>query len=262
MKKRLRFGCQNLINTLPILYAIPENDPSIEIVQDSPAALAKMLLASELDAAVIPSVEYLHNPEYVITSPICIASRGPVMSVKLYSRKPFKKIETLALDAQSMTSARLVRIILAERFGIAPHSTVTGLVKDLSHTPTDAVLVIGDNALVIDTRGFKVLDLGKEWFDLTGLPFVFALCCCRRGADLNGLPARLEASLDAGLAGIDGIIEKAAKITGTDHKTLARYYSRSIRYRLGQPEVLGLIRFFRMIVDHEMWHEGRDLEFL
>ena len=46
----------------------------------------------------------------------CIAARGPVLSVKLYSRVPFCEIRNLALDEGSRTSAVLAQVMLAERF--------------------------------------------------------------------------------------------------------------------------------------------------
>ncbi|MFH1550432.1 MAG: menaquinone biosynthesis protein [Planctomycetota bacterium] len=272
MEERIRFGCQNLINALPILHGLslvasgppgqePCDVPRLEIVRDTPAILARMLHEQLLDVAVVPAIEYLRNADYVIASPVCIACCGPVESVKVYCRKPPDKIETLALDANSMSSAVLVRVLLARQYGVEPRCTIAGIGHDLSQIQTDAVLVIGDGALVIDPRGFQVLDLGEEWFRMTGLPFVFALCCCRRGASLGDLPERLERSLEDGLKSVGDIAAAVSGPMGIDRERLVRYLSQSIRYHLGLAEQQGLLRFFHETFNCGLWHEERGLEF-
>ncbi len=272
MEKRIRFGCQNLINALPILHGLspgasgphgqePHDDTRLEIVRDTPAILARMLHEQLLDVAIVPSIEYLRNVDYAIVSPVCIACCGPVESVKVYCRKPPDKIETLALDANSLSSAVLVRILLARQYGVEPRCTISGVGHDLSQIQTDAVLVIGDGALVIDPRGLQVLDLGEEWFRMTGLPFVFALCCCRRGASLGDLPGRLERSLEDGLKNVGDIAAAVSGPMGIDRKRLVRYLSQSVRYHLGLAEQQGLLRFFRETFNCGFWHEERGLEF-
>ncbi len=87
---------------------------------DLPSRLADGLADGQLDVALIPSIEFFQDPAYRIVSDACIACRGPVLSVKLFSRVPAERIRTLALDEGSRTSAALVRILLRERFGIEP----------------------------------------------------------------------------------------------------------------------------------------------
>ena len=81
---------------------------------DLPSRLADRLAAGELDVALIPSVEYLRGAAsgYEILPGFAIAARGPVRSVKLFSRVPFERIERLALDAGSRTSQALARVWL------------------------------------------------------------------------------------------------------------------------------------------------------
>ena len=87
---------------------------------DLPSRLADGLVAGRLDVALVPSIEYCRNPGCTIVSDACIASDGPVRSIKLYSRVPLERIGSLALDEGSRTSATLVRIWLKERFRPGP----------------------------------------------------------------------------------------------------------------------------------------------
>ncbi len=110
--KRVRIGAVEYLNTKPLIYRLAESAPQVELVLDLPSRLADRLAARELDVALIPSVEFVHNPRYRIVSDACIACRGPVLSVKLFSRVPAAEIRSLALDEGSRTTAALVQILL------------------------------------------------------------------------------------------------------------------------------------------------------
>src|SRR5436853_4914289 len=116
----MRIGAVSYLNTKPLVYGLAELAPQHELVFDLPSRLADDLAAGRLDVALIPSIEFFQRPDYTIVSDACIACRGPVRSVKLFSRVPLKDIRTLALDEGSRTSIALVRILLLERFGIEP----------------------------------------------------------------------------------------------------------------------------------------------
>ena len=84
----------------------------------------------------------------------------------------------------------LSRVILARKYGVEPE--VRSLKPHLSAMLeiADAALIIGDAALVLDPADlpFHVLDLGREWVEMTGLPMVFAVWAAR-----GGFPAGSEA---------------------------------------------------------------------
>ena len=102
----MRIGAVSYLNTKPLIYRLAELAPQHELVLDLPSRLADDLAAGRLDVALIPSVEFFHNPSYTVVSDACIACRGPVRSVKLFSRVPLPEIRTLALDEGSRTSGR------------------------------------------------------------------------------------------------------------------------------------------------------------
>ena len=116
----VRIGAVNYLNSKPLIEGLHELLPEAELSLDYPSRLAEDLEAGQLDVALVPSIEVLRHADYEIVSDACVATRGPVMSVKLYSRVPFGEIQSLALDAGSRTSAALARIMLQERFGVRP----------------------------------------------------------------------------------------------------------------------------------------------
>ncbi|HEY1785983.1 MAG TPA: MqnA/MqnD/SBP family protein, partial [Pirellulales bacterium] len=88
MDRKLRAGAVSYLNTKPLIYDWERFAPDVELVLDHPSRLADALAAGRLDVALIPSIEFFQNPAYRIVSDACIACRGPVLSVKLFGRKP------------------------------------------------------------------------------------------------------------------------------------------------------------------------------
>jgi chorismate dehydratase len=111
----LRVGAVQYLNTRPLVHGLAAAGVRLEF--DLPSRLADRLAAGTLDVALIPSIEMFRAPSKTIISDACIACRGPVWSVKLFSRVPIGQIRTLALDEGSRTSVALVQILLAERAG-------------------------------------------------------------------------------------------------------------------------------------------------
>jgi chorismate dehydratase len=198
---RIRVGAVSYLNTKPLIWQLEQLAPQVLLVLDYPSRLADRLAAGTLDVALIPSIELFHDPGYSIVSDACIACRGPVMSVKLFSRVPLEQIRTLALDEGSRTSVALVQILLHERFGLRPQLEPLPLGKSTNDTSADAVLLIGDRAMQAPGEPFAaVWDLGEQWRLWSGLPFVFAMWVARAGADLQGVEEALAEARDRGLA--------------------------------------------------------------
>src|SRR6187401_1553488 len=103
----LRIGAVTYLNSKPLTEHLPELFPDAVIRNDYPSRLADDLSRGQLDVALIPSVEYFRGEDYEIVSDACVAARGPVFSVKLYSRVPWESVQTLGLDEGSRTSAAL-----------------------------------------------------------------------------------------------------------------------------------------------------------
>ena len=259
----LRFGCQKFLNALPILRGLETDSGEYALTLDSPSRLARMLHERQLDAAMVPAIEYLRNPDYVIVPDVCVAALGKVGSVNLYCRKPPDETGLVALDPSSLTGVMLVKVLMLKRFGARPKYFVAGHVRlrDLSRTEADAVLAIGDEALGRPPDGYQALDLAEQWFQMTALPFVFAVCCAHRGTDLGGFDGTLKASLAKGLGEIPEIAAEAAPGAGLTRERLESYLAQNIRYNLGPAEIQGLRRFFKEVVEANLWTEERDLEF-
>ena len=89
----LRFGIHNFLNAAPLLLPLKEEGSNMgfQVFTDSPASLADRLKSSDLDLAMIPSVEYFKSANtYRLVPDLCIASRGKVETVLFLTKKPIK----------------------------------------------------------------------------------------------------------------------------------------------------------------------------
>ncbi|QEH33302.1 Chorismate dehydratase [Aquisphaera giovannonii] len=265
MEPRVRVGAVSYLNAKPLYYRLEEFHPGVDLRMAVPSLMARDLAAGELDIALIPSVEYLRGAHrgYEILPGFAIAARGPVLSVKLFSRVPFNRIERLALDEGSRTSQALSRVWLDEAWGCRP-----GVIEPLPlgvpvlESTADAVLVIGDRAMLVPDEPFHaVADLGEAWRELTGLPFVFALWVVRKGAELGDLPEALGRSRAEGLANADAIAREHGPRLGLDVATCYHYLTRALSYDLGEPELAGLTLFARKAAALGLAPEGVNLVF-
>ena len=124
--------------------------------------------------------------------------------------------------------------------------------------PHDARLVIGNAALLLSSdthaasRAYPYrVDLGLEWKQWTGLPFVFAVWVAQRTTpviDALGVHAGLIASRDWGMANLPVLAAQAAEVTGVPQDICAEYF-RGLDYRLSLPHLRGLTEFFRRLDD-------------
>lgn len=256
----IRVGAVNYLNTKPLIYGLQRLAPQAELYLDLPSRLAERLAAGELDIALIPSIEAFQNPLYTMVSDACIACRGPVLSVKLFSRVPIGRIRTLALDEGSRTSVALARILLGRRYDVYPRLEPLPIGATIHDTRADAVLLIGDRAIHSPLEPFaEVWDLGDQWWRWTGRPFVFATWTARSGVDLQGVDAALGEARNLGVQRIDEIAAREAAALGLSEPECAGYLRNNLHFTMADAERQGLAHFYRLATELNLAPRGIDL---
>ncbi len=244
---RIRVGAVTYLNARPLVETLASIAPAWEIVFDHPSRLADALAAGRLDVAMIPSIEYARQPGCSIISDACIACDGAVRSVKLYGRKAVEEIRTLALDEGSRTSAALSLVLLKERFGVTPETRPLPIGAPLDESSADAVLMIGDRGIALADGEFAfVWDLGAEWVQWTGLPFVFALWIARPGIELPGVATVLARARDEGLARLEAIARREAPRVGISEAECLSYLRDNLKFHFGPRQRQGLQRYYEL----------------
>ena len=256
----MRLGRIPWINCYPVYGAIDRGLVSVpaELVTGTASELNDLFAAGELQVSVVSAVEYARNAAaYHLLPDLAITSDGPVHSVALFSRRPIAELEgrTVLLTASSRTSVLLLDLLCRHRWQVAPRFATAraeaGDLEGLAGLPHEAVLVIGDAALLLRAqRLYPVhLDLGLEWKSWTGLPFVFAVWAARRDAGLPAVQAVHERLLESrawGLEHLDTLAAEAARATGVAEE-VCREYLADLDYALSYRHLAGLTDFFRRL---------------
>lgn len=257
----LRLGAVDYLNARPLVYGLDRRQDMFALRFDPPSRCAELLHADAIDVGMIPAIEYCRGPEYRIVPGCAIASARTVASVALFTRMPLPAIRTIAADTSSRTSNALLRILCAERFGIAPEFRPMAPDADAMLEACDAALIIGDPALYLDPAVHEVekIDLGEQWTDMTGLPFVWAFWAGRPGLVRPAAVEALQQARDAGIASSDAI---ADAYCGGERAQLGRaYLSENIQYVVGEPEIDGLRAYYDLAVRHGLVERAREPRF-
>jgi chorismate dehydratase len=258
----VRVGAVTYLNTKPLIHELETLAPGIELVLDVPSRLADLLAAGRLEVALIPVIEYFRGGSYTVVPNIAIASRGPVLSVTLFSRVPWAGIRRVALDEGSRTSAALTQVLLRRRHGVRPEVVPLPLDRSAEEADADAVLLIGDRAMRACLPGFAhAYDLGQEWHDWTGLPFVYAVWAVREGVDLGPVESALHESKRRGIAASGSIAHEEAPRLGLDAGFARRYLANIIHFDLGPREQAGLHHYYMLACELGLAPRGVNLEF-
>jgi predicted solute-binding protein len=236
------------LNTVPLVWGLQHSpDASLRDTFDLafalPSACADQLASGQADIGIVPVIEMARQGlDYFPGTGI--ACHGPVRSILLVSKVPFRKIRTLATDSGSRTSAMLSQVILAEKFGVRPQ--VFSHPADLAEMlgKADAALLIGDAALRIDPA-LQTLDLGEEWVAMTGLPMVFAVWAGRKEVVREPFGQLFLASLRYSLDHMDDIVRLESSARQFDADLVRRYLTHHIVFELGEKDYQGMRLYIR-----------------
>ena len=263
---RPRIAASSYLNTAPLIWSFVHGSQrdAVELFTDTaPARCAEMLAADEVDAALVPVIEYQRIPDVAIIPDVCVGSRSAVRSVVLATRRNnLKKVERVALDDSSRTSVALVKIIFREFLGFEPEwqTSHPDLKSMLTHA--DAALIIGDPAMKIPRDQFRVFDLATLWHEFTACGFVFAMWMVRKESveKLRGID--FAAARDQGVAHLDEIAAEYKPRLGLSGEEVKTYLTENIAFQMDEEMKKGLKLYFELAVKHNLIEAARPLEFI
>lgn len=239
-----RIGSVKYLNAAPLTRGIED-----QIIYAHPSELAEMLKKDELDAALVSVIEVISTGRYDILDGIAIASLNEVKSVLLAHKKPIEQVDVVHCDVASLTSVGLLRVLLMER-GLNPR--IEPFEDYNAVDDYDYVMLIGDQALdfIHQTHLHQIWDLGSAWYDLTRLPFVFAVWAIRRNIENpERLYRILREARDFGMDTLDYIISSREEYTYDFRKD---YLSWHVHFHLGSDERRGLDKFMELLKKHNI----------
>ncbi|HEY4955604.1 MAG TPA: menaquinone biosynthesis protein [Gemmatimonadaceae bacterium] len=270
----LRIGRIPYVNCYPVYGAIDRGLVELDasLIDGVPTALNARMAAGDLDVSVVSAVEYARDSRrYLLLPDLAISCDGPVRSVMLFSRRPATELSgcKVLVSRSSMTSVALLELLFENVWRARPRFLPTDAeISDVARFAAeehDARLVIGDAALLLETRGRSsaraggshgadyayAYDLGDIWKQWTGLPFVFAVWVARRDVPVEAAlyaHASLIKSRNWGIASVPELARQAAEATGVPVAACEEYLA-GLDYGLSYPHLAGLTEFYRRLVE-------------
>jgi chorismate dehydratase len=260
-----RIAASSYLNTAPLIWSFlyGSRRNTVELfTHKAPSRCAEMLRNGEVDAALVPVIEYQRIPDAVIVPDVCVGARDAVRSVVIVSKQNnLKKIKRVALDDSSRTSVALVKIIFREFLGFEPEwqTLSPDLRSMLEHN--DAALIIGDPAMKIPRDKFRVFDLATLWHDYTGLGFVFAMWMAATSQAEKIHAIDLKAVRNEGLAHLNEIAAGYEDQPALSPAEIKDYLTGNIVFQMDEKMMKGLELYFELARKHKLIEGGKPLEF-
>jgi chorismate dehydratase len=191
---KIKISAVSYTNTKPFIYGIERSEllNQIDLSLDMPSDCAAKLIDGKVDIGLIPVAAIPEVPNAMVIGSYCIGAVGAVNSVFIFSAVPVDQLKTVKLDPQSRTSNQLAKVLLKFHF----KQEVTFTTDQAAHT--DAIVLIGDRTFGKKADFSYAYDLGEEWMNFTGLPFLFAAWVANKPIDPTFI-AEFDAALKFGL---------------------------------------------------------------
>jgi chorismate dehydratase len=214
-----------------------------------------MLAQNEVDAALVPVIEYQRIPGGALVPDVCVGSLREVLSVVLVSKNAqLEDIHSVALDESSRTSATLVKVIFREFLGRDAEWTTRSPNLGEMLERNDAALIIGDPGMTFPRKGLKIWDMAELWRNYTGLGFVFAMWMVREKIDVDFAGAR-----DEGVTQIEEIVSAYKDRIPMD---LRKYLTENIVYYLDESMQRGMQLYFELAHKHRLIEQLKPLRYI
>jgi chorismate dehydratase len=269
----LRFAYTPYANQLPLSYFIPEVAGHARLVAaEYPSAVPAQIESGAADAALLPVAELARRPNLVMIGGLGVCACRQVRSVLLKCRVPLPQVRTVATDPASLTSNALVQVLFrnhwkqAVRF-VVPEARVgqpgpqtrenafgspmpSAGIEDRRgrRSPmSDATVMIGDRALCAPPAPAGDIDLAGAWYEMTALPFVFAVWVHRREhAHATALAQIAHAAKRKGVAELPMLADLVAQRLGLGVDDCLDYLTNCIYFDMGDPEREAIHLFWQM----------------
>ena len=220
----------------------------IELITLLPSALAAAAQEGQIDAAPFPVVDCAGlEAEFNYITGFCVATISSAGSVILNSTQAIQELTgaRIGVSEEAATAPKLLQVLLAQKSQVEPVAVVP------RQESTEAQLQIGNLGLR-NRRGMRGFDhqydLGREWHEWTGMPFVFSRWMVRKDLERPQtavIEDALYVSLQDWADGLFHLSESRDNLRMHPQDMLA--YTQGIRYFMGVPEQKGLELFLERL---------------
>jgi chorismate dehydratase len=208
---KIKISAVNYTNTKAFIYGLEHSEiiNKIDLSLDIPSDCAAKVINGQVDIGLMPVASMPLVPNANIVADYCIGSDGAVNSVFIFSDVPVEEIKTLRLDAHSRTSNNLAKVLLKFYWKQEVAFTTDPNAK------TDAIVLIGDRTFGKKENFAFVYDMGEEWKNFTGLPFMYAAWVANKEISQE-FKIEFNAALKFGLAHRDDVLKDLPQVSNFD----------------------------------------------
>lgn len=236
----------------------------MQLVTDAaPARCADLLSRGEVEAALVPVIEYQRLSDIRIVRDVCVGSHSAVRSVVLVSKyDDLKRIRKVALDLSSRTSQALVRIIFREFLGFEPEWESSSPDVEAMMEMNDAALVIGDPGMKIPRNDRYVFDLAGLWRSFTSTGFVFAMWMVANSAARSAGGLDFAGARDEGLQQIERVIDQFETQLSLSREEMRSYLTNNITFQIDDDLAKGMQLYFELAAKHQLIETNKPIQFV
>tara|TARA_B100001029_G_C15011243_1_gene424383 strand:+ start:243 stop:971 length:729 start_codon:yes stop_codon:yes gene_type:complete len=215
---------------------------NFQYINLTPKKMGEAISVEKINAGPISLVDFFKSKNLNLLNNYCVATKKSANSVFLFSEKKIEDAENIYITNETSTSVMLLKTL--NHF----YWKNNNIVFQKSALNCKSKLIIGDSALrLVNSNEFKYkYDLGHEWNNLTGLPFVFALWAYNKlgNNELN----ELENSINFGLDNFDDSLEIIVKKNKRNYLSKSEIvnYIEGFSYRVGNLEEKAINTFKEM----------------
>lgn len=227
----------------PLIYRIGEG---FDIIRDNPVNSVNRLIEGVVNSGLIATLDYAKGKgNWKLIPKICIAAKGSFKTINLFFNKEIRDLKTIAVDSNDPTSLALMKIIMQEKYEIAPNFLTVNGQLDQKLNQADAALLSGNEAFNLQQSNKMFVDLSDEWFDLTGLPFVYAIWVIHE-MDLNAsMIDKIKSTTDYNIENQNRILKSVFEKYKDNGSIYRELINDMISYNLGMEEKEAINEFFR-----------------
>ncbi len=227
----------------PLVFRI---DEQIKIIRDKPLGSGNRLIEGLVQSALIGTLDYAKGKgNWMLFPDICVAAKGSFKTINLFFNKEIRDLSFITVDMNDPTAVALLKIIMREKYEISPKFIELNGNLDEQLNKADAALLSGNKAFEIQQSNKMFIDLGDEWYDLTGLPFVYALWSVHEMEAEGPMVKKIKSIMDNNLKNMDKTLDSIFKSKNKEDKILSEFIKSKVIYHLGVEEREALNEFFR-----------------
>ena len=260
--KQLLLGAPGYVSVRPLIFGLMRRpDPDTLLIYQEPGVLAAAVDRGELDAALVPAVEYLRGVgKHYVNGPALVA-RPEMGSMILLAGKPVEELQRIAVSEYCRSPVAVLRIVLGEIYRTTPDLCVIKNGQEKWREDYDGILLTGNAALDHlakradgDVTAYNVSDM---WYSLTSLPAALALWVYNDESLGENLAKIFITSRNFGTQNILHLADGIAQTTQYDGELLYDYFINSWEYNLSDEAVEGLKVFEELALRYDLLRHGR-----